>query len=99
MDEFIFLQDLAIVMAASAAILILCQRLHLPVVLGYIVAGMAIGPNTPPYSLVKDLRSIHTLSELGVIFLLFSIGLEFSLTRLMRVGFVSFFAKLLGFLN
>jgi len=98
MDEFIFLQDLAIVMAASAAILILCQRLHLPVVLGYIVAGMAIGPNTPPYSLVKDLRSIHTLSELGVIFLLFSIGLEFSLTRLMRVGFVSFFAATLEIL-
>lgn len=95
MNELFFLQDLAIVMAVSAAVMILCQRLHLPVVLGYIIAGIAIGPNTPPYALVKDLHSIHTLSELGVIFLLFSIGLEFNLTRLMRVGFVSFFAATL----
>ncbi len=95
MSELIFLQDLAIVMAVSAAIMILCQRFHLPLVLGYILAGVVIGPHTPPFPLVKDLHSIQTLSELGVIFLLFSIGLEFSLTKLARVGFVSFFAATL----
>lgn len=98
MDELIFLQDMAIVMAVSAAIMIFCQRFHLPVVLGYILAGVIIGPNTPPFPLVKDLHSIHILSELGVIFLLFSIGLEFSLTKLARVGIVSIFAATLEIL-
>lgn len=92
MDKLIFLQDLAIVMAISAVITVFCHQLRLPVVLGYIVAGIMIGPNTPPYSLVHDLHSIHTLAELGVILLLFSIGLEFSLTRLAKVGAVAFFA-------
>lgn len=95
MDELIFLQDMAIVMAVSAAIMIFCQRFRLPVVLGYILAGVVIGPNTPPFPLIKDIHSIHTLSEMGVIFLLFSIGLEFSLTKLGRVGLVSFFAATL----
>lgn len=95
MDQLIFLQDMAVVMAVSAAILIFCRRFRLPVVLGYILAGVLIGPHTPPYSLVKDLHSIHVLSEMGVIFLLFSIGLEFSLTKLGRVGVVAFFAATL----
>lgn len=95
MEPLIFIQDLAVVMAVSAAILIICRLVRLPVVLGYILAGVLIGPNTPPYALVNDPHSIHTLSELGVIFLLFSIGLEFSLSRLARVGFVSLFAATL----
>ncbi len=92
MDELTFLQDMAVVMAVSAVIMILCHRFQIPVVLGYILAGVCIGPNTPPFPLVKDLHSIHILAELGVIFLLFSIGLEFSLTRLAKVGVVAFFA-------
>lgn len=92
MDQIYFLQDMAIVMAVSAVIMIFCQRFRLPVVLGYILAGFFIGPHTPPFPLITDLHSIHTLSELGVIFLLFSIGLEFSLPRLAKVGIVSFIA-------
>ena len=92
MDQITFLQDMAVVMAVSAAIIIVCQRFHLPVVLGYILAGVVIGPHTPPYSLIQDLHSIHILSELGIIFLLFSIGLEFSLGKLGRVGLVAFIA-------
>jgi len=92
MDQLVFLQDLAVVMTVSAAIMIIFRRFNLPVVLGYILAGAIVGPNTPPYSLVSDIHSIHILSELGVIFLLFSIGLEFSLSRLAKVGLVSFFA-------
>ncbi len=98
MNQLTLLQDMAIVMAVSAAIMIFCRRFHLPVVLGYILAGVLIGPHTPPYSLVRDLHSIHTLSELGVIFLLFSIGLEFSLSKLAKVGVVSFFAATLEIL-
>ncbi len=89
------MEDLAIVMAVSTVIMIFCSRFHLPVVLGYILAGLLIGPHTPPYAFVHDLQSIHTLSELGIIFLLFSIGLEFSLKRLAHVGWVSLFAAAL----
>jgi CPA2 family monovalent cation:H+ antiporter-2 len=92
MHEPVLLQDMAIVLAVSAAVMVLCYGLRLPVVLGYMAAGILIGPYTPPFSWVTDIASIRTLSELGVIFLLFGIGLEFSLTRLMRVGLVSFIA-------
>lgn len=95
MPELTLLQDMAIVMAVSAAVMVFCYRWHLPVVLGYILAGLIIGPYTPPFPLVQDIESVKTLSELGVIFLLFGIGLEFSLTRLMRVGIVSLFAATL----
>jgi CPA2 family monovalent cation:H+ antiporter-2 len=57
-----------------------------PVVLGYIVAGVLIGPHTPPYSLVTDEESIRTLGELGVVFLLFSLGLEFIFAHLRKDG-------------
>lgn len=80
-------QDLAVVMAAAAVATILCQRLRQPVVLGYILAGIFIGPNTPPVSLVSDEEAIKTLSELGVILLMFSIGLHFSFRKLREVGF------------
>ncbi len=89
---------MAVVMAVSAVIMILCRRLRLPVVLGYILAGLLIGPHTPPYAFIKDLHSIQTLSEMGVIFLLFSIGLEFSLSKLAKVGLVSFVAATLEIL-
>ena len=53
-------QDLAVVMAAAALATILCQRLRQPVVLGYILAGIVIGPNTPPVCLVSDEAAITT---------------------------------------
>lgn len=92
MDHVTFLQDLAVVMCVSAVITILFQRLRIPTVLGYLMAGLLIGPNTPPYSLITDVHSIQTLSELGVVFLLFTIGLEFSISKLMKVGLVALFA-------
>jgi CPA2 family monovalent cation:H+ antiporter-2 len=67
-------------------------------VLGYIVAGVIIGPHTPPFSFVTDLHSIHTLAELGIILLLFSLGLEFDLRKLRRVGGVAFLAAILEIL-
>ncbi|NBT89355.1 MAG: cation/H(+) antiporter [Verrucomicrobia bacterium] len=79
-------QDLAVVMAAAAVATIVCQRLKQPVVLGYILAGIVIGPNTPPVTLVKDEEAIKTLSELGVILLMFSIGIHFSFRKLRDVG-------------
>lgn len=98
MQQVAFLQDMAIVMIVGAMVTIICHQFRLPVVLGYILAGLIIGPNTPPYSLITDTHSIHIFSELGVIFLLFGIGLEFSVSKLLKVGFVSFIAATLEIL-
>jgi CPA2 family monovalent cation:H+ antiporter-2 len=95
MTELAFLRDLALVMAVSAATTVLFHLLRQPVVLGYIVAGVIIGPHTPPFSFVTDLHSIQTLAELGVLLLLFSIGLEFDLKKLRSIGGVAFLAAIL----
>jgi CPA2 family monovalent cation:H+ antiporter-2 len=79
--------DLAIMLGLASLVILLFQKIHQPVVLGYLVAGMIVGPHTPPYSLVSDIKDIRVLSELGVIFLMFSLGLEFSFRKLARVGF------------
>ena len=98
MHNVTFLQDMAVVMAVSAVVTIIFHQLRLPVVLGYIIAGIIIGPHTPPFPLITNVQSIETLSELGVIFLLFGIGLEFSLTKLLKVGLVSIAAATLEIL-
>jgi CPA2 family monovalent cation:H+ antiporter-2 len=92
MHSLAFLQDLALVMIVAGLVTILCHRFKQPVVLGYILAGLIIGPHTPPYNLIHDMETIHILSELGVIFLMFSLGLEFSLRKLRQVGSTAFIA-------
>ena len=79
------LKALTIVLGTAAVTTVLFQRLRQPVVLGYLVAGMLVGPHVP-IPLQADKGMTHTLSELGVILLLFSLGLEFSLRKLFRVG-------------
>jgi CPA2 family monovalent cation:H+ antiporter-2 len=88
MHELIpFVKDLAIMLGIASVVTILFQKIRQPVILGYIIAGIIIGPYTPPYSLVTDFTQIHTISELGVIFLMFSLGLDFSFHKLKRLGF------------
>lgn len=89
------LQDLAIVMVAAATMTILCHWLRQPVVIGYLIAGLIIGPYTPPFSLVSNLENIHTLAQLGLAFLLFSLGLEFNLPKMKKVGWSGGLAALL----
>ncbi len=79
MHDISFLQDLSVVMIVAALATILFRQFKQPVVLGYILAGLIIGPYTPPFALISDEKTINTLAELGVIFLMFSLGLEFSL--------------------
>ncbi len=80
-----FLRDLAVVLVTAGATTLLFQRLRWPVVAGYLVAGVIVGPSVPP-SWIRDESTIHLLSELGVILLMFSIGLEFRLDRLLKTG-------------
>jgi Kef-type K+ transport system, predicted NAD-binding component len=83
---------MAIIMLIAGIVTVVFNKLKQPVVLGYIVAGVIIGPHTPPYDLIQDEKTVHILSELGVIFLLFSLGLEFSLKKLAKVGATAFIA-------
>jgi CPA2 family monovalent cation:H+ antiporter-2 len=80
-----FLAALAVVLSVAAVTTVLFQRLHQPVVLGYLLAGVIVGPHVP-ISLVADVGIVQTLSELGVILLMFALGLEFSLRKLVAVG-------------
>src|SRR5947209_1958416 len=84
-DAHAFLKALTIVLGVAAVTTVVFQRLRQPVVLGYIIAGLIVGPHVP-IPLVADPVVVQTLSELGVILLMFSLGLEFSLRRLAEVG-------------
>ena len=80
-----FLRDLAVVLVTAGATSLLFQRLRWPVVAGYLAAGVIVGPSVPP-SWISDEHTIRLLSELGVILLMFTIGLDFRLGRLLRAG-------------
>lgn len=85
MHEIGFIRDLAMVMLVAGATTILFQRLRQPVLLGYILAGVLIGPHTPGV-LVGDPQTIDDISNLGVVLLMFTLGLEFSVRKLREVG-------------
>lgn len=80
------IRDLALILILAGGFTLLFRRLHQPLVLGYILAGMLAGPNLHFMSGVGDAGSIRTWADIGVIFLLFSLGLEFSLKQLIKVG-------------
>lgn len=95
MHAIAFIQDLAVIMLVAGIVTVIFHRLKQPVVLGYIAAGFIIGPHTPPFGFIHDEETIKTLAELGVVFLMFSLGLEFSLRKLFKVGATAFVAALL----
>ncbi|MEO6838580.1 MAG: cation:proton antiporter [Ginsengibacter sp.] len=80
------IEDLALILIAAAITTLLFRRLKQPLVLGYIIAGFLISPHLSLTPTVADTKNIETLAEMGVIFLLFSLGLEFSFKKLIRVG-------------
>ncbi len=81
-----FIQDLGVVVLLAAAAGWLCQRIGLPVVLGYLTVGILVGPHTPSLPLVTNTERIHALAQLGLVFLIFSIGQGLRLQRLRRFG-------------
>ena len=80
------IEDLALILIAAAITTLVFRRLKQPLVLGYIIAGFLISPYLSLTPTVADTKNIETLAEMGVIFLLFSLGLEFSFKKLIRVG-------------
>src|SRR5437867_4622175 len=84
MTEYHALKDLAIIFAVSLLVILVFHRIRLPALPGFIVAGVLLGPNA--LGLVSDAHQVESLAEVGVILLLFTIGIEFSLSRLREMG-------------
>lgn len=88
------IQDFAVIMIVAAIMLVITHRLKQPMVIGYILAGMIIGPYTPPFSLIQNVNSLNTFAELGIIMLLFVIGTEFPIAKLRSIGRISIMVAL-----
>lgn len=95
MSEGTFFQDLAILMAVAGAVAAVFSRFGWPKAIGYILAGVALNGHTWGGSLLEDLRSTQTAGQLGVVFLMFGMGLSFSAKDLRRVRSVALPAALL----
>lgn len=78
--------DLGLILIVAAVVTLIFRKLKQPLVLGYIIAGFLVSPYSNIIPTVTDLHNVETLAEIGVIFLLFSLGLEFSFKKLIRVG-------------
>ncbi|UOF01780.1 cation:proton antiporter domain-containing protein [Bdellovibrio reynosensis] len=78
--------DLALILGTAGLVTLIFKKLNQPIVLGYLVAGFLVGPKTSIFPTVVGAESIHLWAEIGVIFLLFALGLEFSFKKLFRVG-------------
>ena len=85
-EDLALIRDLALVLVTAGVTALLFHKLRLSPVLGYLAAGVLVGPHVQGYPLVQDQANVAVLAELGVIFLLFSLGLHFHLGRLRQVG-------------
>ena len=72
------IQDLALILIVAGVVTLIFKRLKQPLVLGYIVAGFLVSPNMPYTASVADVANVHLWADIGVMFLLFSLGLDFS---------------------
>lgn len=96
MNGFHFIQDLAVILVVAGVVGWICQRIGLSVIVGFLVAGMVVGPHTPPITLVADVERVDTLAQIGLVFLMFSIGLQLSLKKLRRLGLSLMIATFVG---
>ena len=80
------IEDLALILVVAGVVTLLFKRLKQPLVLGYIVAGFLVSPHMPYTASVVDMSSIHLWADIGVMFLLFSLGLDFSFKKILKMG-------------
>ena len=83
MEQVEFLRDLLLIFGWSAAVVFVFDKLKIPAIVGFLVSGVALGPHG--LSLVQDQSTVETLAEIGVVLLLFTVGLEFSMTKMYRM--------------
>jgi monovalent cation:H+ antiporter-2, CPA2 family len=80
------LQDFATIMIIAAIMTIISYKLKQPLILGYIGAGIIIGPHTPPFSFISNIEVLNLFAEIGIILLLFTVGMEFPIKNLKKIG-------------
>jgi CPA2 family monovalent cation:H+ antiporter-2 len=83
MHELVLLKSLVIILGISAVVVFVLHRIKIPSIVGFLLAGMLLGPHG--LHLIKDINTIQTFAEIGVILLLFTIGLEFSLSKFLKM--------------
>lgn len=79
-------RDFAVIMIVASAMALLSFKIKQPMVIAYIAAGMIIGPHTPPFSLITQIEVLELFAEIGVILLLFVVGMEFPIAKLRKIG-------------
>ena len=80
------IQDLALILIVAGVVTLIFKKLKQPLVLGYIVAGFLVSPNMPYTASVADMENVHLWADIGVMFLLFSLGLDFSFKKILKMG-------------
>ena len=80
------IEDLALMLVVAGIVTLIFKRLKQPLVLGYIVAGFLVSPHMPYTASVADMENIHLWADIGVMFLLFSMGLDFSFKKILNMG-------------
>ena len=80
------IQDLALILTVAGVVTLIFKKLKQPLVLGYIVAGFLVSPNMPYTASVADMENVHLWADIGVMFLLFSLGLDFSFKKILKMG-------------
>jgi len=84
-EELNFARDLAIILISAGIFTIICKALKQPSILGYIIAGFLISPNLGLFG-ISSMSAVKQWSDIGIIFLMFGLGLEFSFKKLLAVG-------------
>ena len=92
-EELHLVNDLALILISAGVMTVIFKLLKQPLVLGYIVAGFLVGPHFQLFPTIMEQNSVHEWSEIGIIFLLFALGLEFSFRKLFKVGATAIIAS------
>ncbi|MBR4911608.1 MAG: cation:proton antiporter [Bacteroidales bacterium] len=91
--------DLALILTSAGVVTVIFKLLKQPLVLGYLVAGFLVGPHLHIFPTVTDVSDVEVWSEIGIIFMMFSVGLEFSFKKLMSVGSKAFLTAFIGIIG
>ena len=91
--------DLALILTSAGVVTVIFKLLKQPLVLGYLVAGFLVGPHLHIFPTVADTADVEVWSEIGIIFMMFAVGLEFSFKKLMSVGSKAFLTAFIGIIG
>ena len=91
--------DLALILTSAGVVTVIFKLLKQPLVLGYLVAGFLVGPHLHIFPTVTDVSDVEVWSEIGIIFMMFAVGLEFSFKKLMSVGSKAFLTAFIGIIG